>query len=110
MARFVQNVVRFRQALAKRVAAANKIGGAARTIAAVQRLVRIKFAVKRLQARMRARRLRSRLYAKRPELRAIAQRCALGQCVPGSSQPLVSSGESPAARTGGCSHQRSMKG
>ena len=76
MARFVQSFVRFRQALQRRVAAASKLGGFARTLASVRRLVRIKFAVRRLQARARARRLRSRIYAKRPELRAIAERCA----------------------------------
>ena len=75
-ARFVQTYVRFRQALKKRIAAANRIGGTARTIAAVQRHCRIKHAVRRLQARARARKLRSRIYAKRPELRAIAERCA----------------------------------
>jgi hypothetical protein len=75
-ARFVQDLVRFKQLIARRIAAANKLAGVVRTIAAVQRLARIKVAVLKLQSRLRAARMRARVYAWRPELRDICARAA----------------------------------
>jgi abnormal spindle-like microcephaly-associated protein len=75
-ARLVQDRTRFRLLLRRRAAAAHRLAGVARTIAAVKRLARIKWAVGRLQARSRARRVRARAYARRPELVEIAQRAA----------------------------------